>query len=325
MPEPRATPSAGDATLSSAAARTAPSSGAGTGRADLPLRGIAWMVLGVLMLSLMDAVSKYAVSQMATLPLIAIRSLMVLALLSPLVLRGGGLAALRTRRPGGHLVRGACAIVSMLCFFEALRLLPLATAIAIGFAAPMFMTALSVPILKERVDAHRWAAVVVGFLGVCVVAGPALGDADMGLGALLMLGAAVFYAASMTCVRWLASTETDLSMMVSQNLLVLLVGTVGTLLNPSPVPLSMTGVILAMALLLVLGQQATFRALRLAPVGAVAPFHYTELVWAAVLGWVFWNEWPQAHVGWGALVIVAAGLYSVWREQRRSQGSASAP
>ena len=297
----------------------------GTGRSDLPLRGIAWMVLGVLMLSLMDAVSKYAVSQMATLPLIAIRSLMVLALLSPLVLRAGGVAALRTRRPGGHLVRGACAIVSMLCFFEALRLLPLATAIAIGFAAPMFMTALSVPILKERVDAHRWAAVVVGFLGVCVVAGPALGDADMGLGALLMVGAAVFYAASMTCVRWLAATETDLSMMVSQNLLVLLVGTVGTLLNPSPVPWSMTGVILAMALLLVLGQQATFRALRLAPVGAVAPFHDTELVWAAVLGWVFWNEWPQAHVGWGALVIVAAGLYSVWREQRRSQGSASVP
>ena len=208
-----------------------------TGRSDLPLRGIAWMVLGVLMLSLMDAVSKYAVSQMATLPLVAIRSLMVLALLWQMVWRAGGMSVLRTRRPGGHLVRGGCAIVSMLCFFEALRLLPLATAIAIGFAAPMFMTALSVPILKERVDAHRWAAVAVGFLGVCVVAGPALGDAELGLGVLLMVGAAVFYAASMTCVRWLASTETDLSMMVSQNLLVLLVGTVGTLLNPSPVPL----------------------------------------------------------------------------------------
>ena len=64
---------------------------------------------------------------------------------------------------------------------------------------------------------------------------------------------------------------------------------------------------------------AKFRALRLAPVGAVAPFHYTELVWAAVLGWVFWNEWPEAHVGWGAAVIVGAGLYTVWREQRASR------
>jgi drug/metabolite transporter (DMT)-like permease len=291
------------------------------------LRGIAWMLLGVFMLSLMDAVSKYAVGQMATLPLIALRSVVVLMLLAPVVIRAGGLKALHTRRPGGHLVRGGCAIASILCFFEALRLLPLATAITIGFAAPLFMTALSVPILRERVDAHRWGALIVGFGGVCIVAGPALGDADLGLGALLMVGAAVFYAASMTCVRWLASTESDLSMLVSQNLLVLLVGTAGTLWNPSPVPPSMLGVIVVMALMLLLGQQAIFRALRLAPVGAVAPFHYTELVWATLLGWFFWKEWPEAHVGWGAAVIVGAGLYTVWREhlqaQRRSAVSAA--
>lgn len=289
-----------------------------SGLSNLPLRGIGWMLLATAILSLMDAVSKFAVEQMATLPLIALRSAMLLALVTPWIVRAGGWSALRTRRPGGHLLRGACTVVSILCFFEALRLLPLATAITIGFAAPLFMTALSVPMLKERVDAHRWAAVIVGFIGVCIVAGPELGHGELGLGAVLMVGAAVSYAASMTCVRWLASTETDLSMLVSQTVIVMVVTGLGSWWNPSPTPTSMLGVIFAMALLLLLGQQATFRALRLAPIGAIAPFHYTELIWAVALGWLFWNEWPQAHVAWGAIVIVGSGLYSVWRERQQS-------
>jgi drug/metabolite transporter (DMT)-like permease len=75
-------------------------------------------------------------------------------------------------------------------------------------------------------------------------------------------------------------------------------------------------VILASAALLLLGQRMTFRALRLAPVGAVAPFHYTELIWAALFGWLFWREWPAAHVWWGAALVVGAGLYAIWHERR---------
>jgi drug/metabolite transporter (DMT)-like permease len=122
----------------------------------------------------------------------------------------------------------------------------------------------------------------------------------------------------MTCVRWLASTETDISMMVSQNTAMLFAGAAGAAIVSVPVPGHMWLVILTMAVLVMLGQLFTIRAFRLAPVGAVAPFHYTELIWAAIFGWIFWGEWPSENVWWGAAIVVAAGLYTIWRERVRA-------
>jgi drug/metabolite transporter (DMT)-like permease len=205
----------------------------------------------------------------------------------------------------------------MLAFFESLRLLPLATVIAISFAAPLFMTLLSVPLLQERVGAHRWGALLAGFAGVSLIVGPQAMDGELGLGAGLALVAAFFYAASMTCVRWLSPTESDLAMLVWQNLIMGLAGAVGLLFVPLVVTPGMWPVIACMAVLVLLGQRCTFRALRLAPVGVVAPFHYSELLFAALFGWVFWQEWPGPHVWWGALFVVGAGLYTLWRERSR--------
>ena len=289
-------------------------------RADHPLQGMAWMVAGVFLLAVLDALSKHAVSQLSIPVLIAARSAMVLVLLGPWVLRSGCWSALRTQRPWAHGVRGLFAVCSMLAFFESLRLLPLATVIAISFAAPLFMTLLSVPLLNERVGVHRWGALLAGFLGVSLIVGPQALDGDLGLGAWLALLASLLYAASMACVRWLSPTESDLSMMVWQNLTMGLAGAVGLLFVPLEAPAGMWPIIALMAILVLLGQRCTFRALRLAPVGVVAPLHYSELLWAALLGWVFWREWPGAHVWWGALLVVGAGLYTLWRERARTQG-----
>jgi drug/metabolite transporter (DMT)-like permease len=286
--------------------------------ADHPLQGIAWMVAGVFLLAVLDALSKHAVSQLSLPVLIAARSAMVLALLLPWVLRSGGWSALRTRRPGAHLLRGVMAVCSMLAFFESLRLLPLATVIAISFAAPLFMTLLSVPLLKERVGVHRWGALLAGFVGVSLIVGPQAMDGELGLGAWLALVAAFFYAASMTCVRWLSPTESDLSMLVWQNLIMGLAGAVGLFFVPLEVAPSMWPILALMAILVLVGQRCTFRALRLAPVGVVAPFHYGELLFAAFFGWVFWQEWPGSHVWWGALFVVGAGLFTLWRERSRT-------
>ena len=287
-------------------------------RADHPLQGIAWMVAGVFLLAVLDALSKYAVSQLSIPVLIAARSAMVLVLLGPWVLRCGGWSALRTRRPLAHGVRGLFAVCSMLAFFESLRLLPLATVIAISFAAPLFMTLLSVPLLKERVGVHRWGALLAGFLGVSLIVGPQALDGDLGWGAWLALLASLLYAASMACVRWLSPTESDLSMLVWQNLTMGLAGAVGLLFVPIEAPAGMWPIIALMAILVLLGQRCTFRALRLAPVGVVAPLHYSELLFAALFGWVFWQEWPGPHVWWGALFVVGAGLFTLWRERMRT-------
>lgn len=296
-----------------------PSTSSAAPRPDRPLQGIALMVAGVFLLSVMDTLTKVAVAELSTPVLIATRSALVMLFVAPMVVRAGGLAVLRMRRPIGHLLRGALSVCSMLAFFEALRHLPLATTIAICFASPLLMTILSVPLLRERVGPARWAAVLLGLCGVFVIVGPEVAAGSFGLGAVLALAAAFFYAAAMTCVRWLSSTETDLSMMVSQNVCMGLAGLVGLLFVPPALPSpTMWAVIASSAAVLLASQRLTFRALRVAPVSAVAPFQYTELVWAALFGWLFWREWPAAHVWWGAALVVGAGLYAIWQERRRA-------
>lgn len=290
-----------------------------TPRLDRPLQGIVLILAGVFLLSVMDTLTKVAVAELSTPVLITLRTSFVMLMVAPMVARAGGWAVLRMKRPWGHALRGGLSVCSMLAFFEALRLMPIATAIAICFAAPLFMTMMSVPLLRERVGPARWAAVLMGLCGVFVIVGPEVLGGHFGLGAVLALTAALFYAAAMTCVRWLSSTESDLSMMVSQNAIMGLAGLVGLLFvtptMPSP---TMWGVIAASAAVLLGSQRLTFRALRVAPVSAVAPFQYTELVWTALFGWLFWNEWPGPHVWWGATLVVAAGLFTIWHERRRA-------
>ena len=288
-------------------------------RPNRPLQGIALMLAGVFLLSVMDTLTKVAVAELSTPVLITCRTAVVMLLTAPLVMRAGGWSVLRMQRPLGHLLRGALSVCSMLAFFEALRHLPLATTVAICFAAPLLMTVMSVPLLRERVGAARWAAVLLGLCGVFVIVGPEVAAGSFGLGAVLALAAAFFYAGAMTCVRWLSSTESDLSMMVSQNACMGLAGLVGLLFVPPTMPSpTMWGVIAASAAFLLAAQRLTFRALRVAPVSAVAPFQYTELVWAGLFGWLFWREWPGPHVWWGASIVVAAGLFSIWHERRRA-------
>jgi drug/metabolite transporter (DMT)-like permease len=215
----------------------------------------------------------------------------------------------------------------MWCFFESLRALPLATAIAICFGAPLLMTAYSVVLLRERVGIHRWTAVVVGFAGVGVIIGPEALDGLIQPGALLALSAAALYALGMTMVRWLSPTETDTTMIVMQCVVQMAVGLAGMALlpgAPGPVPASAWIGIAAMSGFLILGQFLSYRAFRLAPVGAIAPFNYTELVWAALIGWFVWGEWPPDNVWSGAGIVVAAGLYVIWRERVRAREAAIA-
>jgi len=294
-------------------------------RTDRPLAGIAYMIAGVVVMSVMDAIAKFAVGHFSSIQIMGIRSMLVLAVLVVYLVATGQVALMRTRRPVAHLVRGLAAAGSMWCFFESLRELALATAIAICFVAPLLMTAYSVVLLREKVGIHRWTAVAVGFAGVGVIIGPDAADGLISTGALLALSAAALYALGMTMVRWLSPTESDLTMILMQCVVQMVCGLAGMALLPGtlgPVPDSAWIAIFAMAVLVILGQFLSYRAFRLAPVGAIAPFNYTELVWAAIIGWFIWGEWPPTNVWYGAVIVVAAGLYVIWRERVRARAAA---
>jgi drug/metabolite transporter (DMT)-like permease len=293
------------------------------GRHDRPLAGIVYMLAGMFVLSVMDALSKFAVGQLPIFQLVAIRSAYVLAALVPFAWYAHGASAFRTKRPWAHAARGCISIGAVYGFLECLRTLPLATAVAICFVAPLLMTAFSVVLLRERVGVHRWAAVALGLVGVGIIVGPDAAGGIVSTGALWALASASLYALGMTMVRVLSATESDVTMMLTQGAFMLCASAAFLPFVAVPVPDFMWGVGAALAAALIGGQFLSFRAMRLAPVGAVAPLQYTELVWASILGLVFWHEWPPANVWWGAAVVVAAGLYTIWRERVRAAAQAA--
>jgi drug/metabolite transporter (DMT)-like permease len=272
------------------------------------------MILGMLSFSVMDGLAKWLVVGLPLLQILALRSALMLVLMTPLVRRAGGWRSLRTRRPWAHAMRAGYSLGALLCFFEALRHVPLATCVALVFSSPLFMTIASVVLLKERVGPHRWVAVLVGFIGVLIIVRPDTGGVDAWAAGLAVLSS-LFFALSMITVRWLARTETEAAILIHQNIGVMLVGLVALPFVWTELGLIQALGIVAIAAAATGGQICTVRAFRIAPIGVVAPFEYMEMLWATLIGWLFWREFPDAASWTGATIIVASGLYMIWRER----------
>jgi len=289
---------------------------------DRALAGIAFMVAAFVTVAVGDALTKAVMVALPIAQFLVLRSASVLVLLSPVFLRAGGLAVFRTERLGLHLLRCALNGASLLLFYVALRRLELATLFAIGFVGPLLMTALSVPILGERVGPHRWAAIAIGFLGALVIVNPGAGGFEPA--ALVAMAGTALWATSMVLVRKMSATESDAALLAYINVSLLLLGAVGAPFVWGEVTLAQTGFIAMLAVTLVAGQWLMLRAFRLAPIGVVAPFQYTGIVWATLIGWAFWNEFPAPNVWVGAAILIASGLYVMWRERIRSRQRAAA-
>jgi drug/metabolite transporter (DMT)-like permease len=273
--------------------------------------GIASMIVGVACMAVMDAFAKWLGAGYPIAEVVFFRGLFALPPILVLAWRGGA-AGLRAGWPLGHVLRAAFGLGAMFSFFYGLRFLPLAEAISIAFAAPLFVTALSVPVLGERVGWRRWGAVVIGFAGVLVMTRP--GGAAFRVEALLIVAAALCYASAMLVTRRLARTDTTPA--------ILLYGTLGTVLVSALLlptgwrtpGLTDLGLFVAMGLVGGATMYFMTQAYRHAPAAVVAPFDYTALVWGALIGWVVWRELPDAYVWIGAAIVVASGLYIIHRE-----------
>jgi drug/metabolite transporter (DMT)-like permease len=276
-------------------------------------RGIASMLLAVAISSCMDALIKWLSATYPTIEIVFFRSAFAFLPLLP-ALASGGRAALRTRRPLTQAGRAALELVSMVSFFYCFRMMPLADVLGIAFSAPIFVTALSVPMLGERVGIRRWSAVIVGFLGVLVILRP---DAGVFASASwIALFATVLYALGQIFVRDLTRTETT-------TCIVFYVTLTTTIASASAMPFvwvmpSPTDAVLLVAVGILggLAQLAFTRAFRLAPAAVVSPFDYTGLLYASVIGYYVWGDVPTVTFLVGAAIVMASGLYILYRETK---------
>jgi drug/metabolite transporter (DMT)-like permease len=274
------------------------------------------MVAASIVFAASSAVSKWLVATYPVGEVLFTRTVSALLTLALFILPGVGLAVYRTRRLGAHLLRGLSQSCSQTLLIIAFSMMPLGSATAINFSAPLFATLASALFLKEPVGSARWTALLVGFLGVLLVTGP--GADTFQIGALFALGNAIMYGTVTAGVRGMTATESTGTLTMYQ---LTLLSAVFALLLPlgviMPTPfdaLLMLGNGVANAA----GQYWWTRALHLAPTSAVAPFQYLSLVWAIILGFAIWGDVPTAMLLAGSLIVVCSGLFLLWRESRRT-------
>lgn len=278
------------------------------------LRSIVAMLIAVGCFSLMDTLLKLLVGHYPAMQVAALRGLSALPLVLVYVAwLGERRSLLRVRWPL-HLARGVMTVLMLALFTWGLRSLPLAEAYTIFFVAPLLITVLSIPVLKEQVDTSHWVVIAVGLVGVLVALRPSR-DAFFSLGALAVLGAATCYAISAVVGRLLTRSDSNASLVFWTTAL-LSVGA-GALALPQWIALrgSDWPLILGLAVTGFLGQVAITEAFRHGQASVVASFEYTALAWGIALDWALWHVLPDHTTLLGGTIIVASGLYLIRRER----------
>ena len=294
------------------AARSAPA------RADRPFKGIALILASTVFLGTSDVTAKYLSATLPSIEIAWIRFLVFALIMSPAMVPGSPLYALQSSRPGLQLLRGAALVGSSLFFISGLRFLPIAEASATGFVAPLFVTALSIIFLGEKVGMRRWIATAVGLVGVIIILRPGTGAFHPA--AFFPLVSALAWACTLIMTRMMSGSDRAITTMTYS-------AVAGLCILSAMVPFVwvtptwhdiMFGVLIGVAS--TAGQWIVVLAFRYADASVLAPFSYTQLLWVSILGFLVFGEVPDIWTITGAAFIVASGLYTAHRERiRRSQ------
>jgi drug/metabolite transporter (DMT)-like permease len=277
-------------------------------------QGLAAMWVAVVSFSVADAIGKWGGGEgFAAVQIVFFRYLFGLIPLA-LVLWWSGLEAVRTKRPWAHALRGLLLSAALALFFWGLKYVPLADGIAVAFTAPLFITALSVPVLAERVGPARWAAVLVGFAGMLVIVQPGTDTFRPEMG--IIVASALVFALGITYTRRLSRTETVAGMFTWTTVVSLVVFGPLALLTWKTPDVQHLGAFAALGLIGGAAHYLVGIAYRNAPAAVVAPQEYAALVWGALIGWFMWGDVPSAATWAGAAIVAAAGGFIAVREQR---------
>src|SRR5579862_35014 len=289
-------------------------------------KGIALKLVSAVLFAVMSALIRYLGARYPIGEVVFFRSAFAVV---PVVLvyawRRELAAAVRTENPLGQASRGALSIVGMFCNFGALARLPLIEANAIGFSSPLIGVALSALVLKERVRIYRWSAVIVGFLGVLVVLAPHFSGEELTIvmasatsvaGVIYAVAGSITNAGTMIQTRHLTKSETTSSIVFYFSLICAAAGLVTWPFGWITPTGHEFAALVCIGFLGGTGHILLTESYRYASASMLAPFDYTSMIWALVLGYAFFGELPTVMIVVGSAIIAAAGLFVIWRERQ---------
>ena len=287
-------------------------------RADRPFKGIALILASTVFLGVSDVTAKYLSATLPSIEIAWLRFLVFALIMVPAMVPGTPIYSLKTRSLGLQLMRGAALLGSSLFFISGLRYLPIAEASATGFVSPLFVTALSIIFLSERVGVRRWLATACGLIGVLIILRP--GTSAFHPAAFFPIVSALAWASTLIMTRMMSGREHAVTTMTYSSIagVAILSGLVPFVwVTPSWHDV-LFGILIGVAS--TAGQWIVVLAFRYADASVLAPFSYTQLLWVSILGFLVFGEVPDAWTIVGAAVIVGSGLYTAHRERvRRSQ------
>jgi drug/metabolite transporter (DMT)-like permease len=277
------------------------------------LKAIVLMLTAVAAFSGMDTLLKLLSAHYPPLQVVALRGAAALPFMLVPLIAMGRLSALKPVRIGMHFLRGLLQLFVLVAFVYAVRALSLADAYAIFLSAPLIVTALSVPLLGEHVGWRRWAAISVGLIGVLTMLKPSA-SSFVSLGAVAAFLSAAGYAFNSIALRIVTRTDTTVSVVFWMILLMTVLA--GGIAAPNWVPIrGEDWVLLAtIGLFSSIAQHLLTEAFRNAPPSVVAPFEYTALLWGIGIDRIVWGVFPSSRVYIGGGIVIASGLYLIWRE-----------
>lgn len=281
------------------------------------LKGCIWLVLASLLFTVMSAAIKDVGQRIPVWEILFIRQVCVILILSPSLISSFP-EAIKTERLSLHGARIFCSVCAMAAGFTAIINMPLADVTAISFARTLFVTVLAGLILKEAVDLKRWGPTILGFLGVLIVLDPSFDGIDFY--ALLALSAAIFLAFVMILTRVMTKTESSMTIMTYQSFGLTIAFAIPAYLYWEMPTLMEFIVMVLTGILMSLAQYSNIHAYRHGEASALQPMEYTRLIFAGLIGILFFQEIPSLHTILGSLVIFAGVVYSV-RQMRRADRS----
>ena len=282
------------------------------------MRGISAMLMAVVLFSLMDAGLKWLSPYYPAIQITAMRAMASLPFVIIYISIRGSVGSLLNIRWPLHLLRGVLGISMLALFTYGLKSLPLSEAYSLFFIAPLLITVLSVPLLKEKVGLARWIAIFIGLIGVLIVLRPGTKNL-VSLGSLAVLAAAVCYSISAIAVRVISRTDSSDSM-VFWAMTMIAIGA-GSFAAPNWQAIAQQhyGVLAGIGITGFFGQVAVTAAFQKGEASVVAPFEYSALAWGMGLDWLLWQTLPDSIAMLGAMVIIASGLYLIRKEKIHSE------